>query len=168
MLQQSAPDRPRLLSVAVAGLAEIPPELFSAALQQYWETCSCTSIPRAFHIVPCTFATACTASAPSAAGFAGRGHGRAALGPCRSGCVALPSTSKATGPQSCQELIPQAGADPASFGATVQCRGAAAGRDCSLGCRGDKSFVSAGHLFSSSSRGTGLPEGICLRIPVKA
>lgn len=36
------------------------------------------------------------------------------------------------------ELIPPAGADPASFGASIQRRGAAAaGRGCSLGCRGD-------------------------------
>lgn len=39
--------------------------------------------------------------------------------------------------QSCRELIPQAGADPASFGARIQRGGAAAGQGCWLGCRGD-------------------------------
>lgn len=55
--------------------------------------------------------------------------------PLLGACMAL--ATKPTSPQSCQELLPEAGADATSSGARTQCSSAAADGGCSLGCHGD-------------------------------
>lgn len=125
---------PRLLSVAIARLAEIPPQSHSPQLSSSSGRHPAADpslglfILHIFHRLHSVSAVGCRLC---------RERPWSGSRPLPECCVALPSTSKPACLQSRWELIPQAGADLTSFGARIQHRDAAVGWGCSLCCHGD-------------------------------